>query len=143
MLQHLKCGFYEEPCPWEETMLLKAVADALGIPIAIRRAEFESSRLAVDDREPRHGHRSAEWRGWRGKRMKIVNHNNPDWRLGREYSAVRVSDSEHRRDDGVPVPQQGSWQSPQFVIRNGVVKVPAGPGLGLEIAPKFLATAGG
>jgi L-alanine-DL-glutamate epimerase-like enolase superfamily enzyme len=32
-------------------------------------------------------------------------------------------------------------QSPQFVIRNGVVKVPAGPGLGLEIDPKFLATA--
>ena len=31
-----------------------------------------------------------------------------------------------------------SWYSPQFEVRNGVVSVPTGPGLGLEFAPDFL-----
>jgi L-alanine-DL-glutamate epimerase-like enolase superfamily enzyme len=31
-----------------------------------------------------------------------------------------------------------SWYSPQFLVRNGVLKVPTGPGLGLEIDPEYL-----
>jgi L-alanine-DL-glutamate epimerase-like enolase superfamily enzyme len=31
-----------------------------------------------------------------------------------------------------------SWYTPQFVIRNGMVKVPSGPGLGVEYDPQFL-----
>jgi L-alanine-DL-glutamate epimerase-like enolase superfamily enzyme len=31
-----------------------------------------------------------------------------------------------------------SWYTPNFEIRNGVIPVPAGPGLGLEFDPEFL-----
>ena len=31
-----------------------------------------------------------------------------------------------------------SWYSPNFEIRNGVIPVPAGPGMGLEFDPEFL-----
>ncbi|MEK7406256.1 MAG: mandelate racemase/muconate lactonizing enzyme family protein, partial [Acidobacteriota bacterium] len=34
MLEDLKCGFFEEPCPWEELGETKRVADALSIPVA-------------------------------------------------------------------------------------------------------------
>ena len=33
-LEEMKCGFFEEPCPWEEFTETKRVADALKIPIA-------------------------------------------------------------------------------------------------------------
>src|SRR5688500_15452201 len=35
MLQDLKCGFFEEPCPWEELSETKRVADALAMPVAV------------------------------------------------------------------------------------------------------------
>jgi L-alanine-DL-glutamate epimerase-like enolase superfamily enzyme len=31
-----------------------------------------------------------------------------------------------------------SWFSPNFEVRNGVIKVPTGPGLGIEIDPDYL-----
>jgi len=31
-----------------------------------------------------------------------------------------------------------SWYAPNFEIRNGVIPVPQGPGLGLEFDPDFL-----
>jgi L-alanine-DL-glutamate epimerase-like enolase superfamily enzyme len=33
------------------------------------------------------------------------------------------------------------WYSPNFRIVNGAIKVPTGPGLGIEIDPKYLAKA--
>ena len=39
-------------------------------------------------------------------------------------------------------PQEpASWYTPNFVVKNGVVAVPTGPGLGVEIDPDFLAQA--
>jgi L-alanine-DL-glutamate epimerase-like enolase superfamily enzyme len=34
-----------------------------------------------------------------------------------------------------------SWYSPNFEIRNGVIPVPTGPGMGLEFDPDFLKSA--
>jgi L-alanine-DL-glutamate epimerase-like enolase superfamily enzyme len=33
-----------------------------------------------------------------------------------------------------------SWYSPQFIIKNGAIAVPTGPGLGIEFDPEFLRT---
>jgi L-alanine-DL-glutamate epimerase-like enolase superfamily enzyme len=39
-------------------------------------------------------------------------------------------------------PQQPeSWYSPNFIIRDGKLKIPEGPGLGVEIDPDYLAAA--
>ena len=35
-------------------------------------------------------------------------------------------------------PKKESWYTPNFAIRNGVIPVPTGPGLGLEFDPEFL-----
>jgi L-alanine-DL-glutamate epimerase-like enolase superfamily enzyme len=34
-----------------------------------------------------------------------------------------------------------SWYSPNFEIKNGMIPVPSGPGMGLEFDPEFLKTA--
>jgi L-alanine-DL-glutamate epimerase-like enolase superfamily enzyme len=34
-----------------------------------------------------------------------------------------------------------SWYTPNFEIRNGVIPVPTGPGMGLQFDPEFLKTA--
>ena len=34
--------------------------------------------------------------------------------------------------------KKASWFSPNFEIRNGVIPVPTGPGLGLEFDPDYL-----
>jgi L-alanine-DL-glutamate epimerase-like enolase superfamily enzyme len=35
-------------------------------------------------------------------------------------------------------PKKESWYAPNFTIRNGVIPLPPGPGLGLEFDPDFL-----
>ena len=35
-------------------------------------------------------------------------------------------------------PKKESWYTPNFAIRNGVIPVPTGPGMGLEFDPEFL-----
>jgi L-alanine-DL-glutamate epimerase-like enolase superfamily enzyme len=35
-------------------------------------------------------------------------------------------------------PKKASWYSPNFDIKNGVIPVPTGPGMGLEFDPDFL-----
>jgi L-alanine-DL-glutamate epimerase-like enolase superfamily enzyme len=38
-------------------------------------------------------------------------------------------------------PKKESWYSPNFDIKDGVIPVPTGPGMGLEFDPDFLKTA--
>ena len=76
--------------------------------------------------------------------MKIVNHNTQTGPTS--VNLLQFASAIPNMGDYMEFPYRNkdeneSWQSPAFVIRNGVVKVPTGPGLGLEIDPKFLATA--
>jgi len=35
--------------------------------------------------------------------------------------------------------REASWYSPNFLIQDGAIPVPAGPGMGLEIDPAYVA----
>lgn len=157
MLQDLKCGFFEEPCPWEEAGWIKTVADALDMPVAfgeqdssLPRWQWMIDNRVMDIAQPDLNYNGGFIRAARVARMaqkagmKIVNHNTQTGptavNILQFASAIpNIGDYmefNHRNKD-----RNEPWQSPRFEIRNGVIQVPTGPGLGLEIDPKFLATA--
>lgn len=157
MLQDLRCGFYEEPCPWEEESWLKAVADALEIPIAFGEQNWSMpgwQRLidvrAMNIVQPDLNYNGGFIRAARVARMarkagmKIVNHNTQTGPTA--VNILHFASAIPNMGDYMEFPYRNkdeneSWHSPHFVIKNGVVKVPTGPGLGLEIDPKFLSSA--
>jgi L-alanine-DL-glutamate epimerase-like enolase superfamily enzyme len=157
MLQDLKFSFYEEPCPWEETTWLKAVTDALSIPMAFGEQDWSLPRWqwmienrAMDIVQPDLNYNGGFIRSARVARMarkagmKIVNHNTQTGPTA--VNILQFASAIPNIGDYMEFPyrnkdQNESWQSPHFIIKNGVVKVPTGPGLGLEIDPKFLAGA--
>ena len=157
MLQDLKYAFYEEPCPWEENTWTKAVADALDIPIAFgeQNSSLPGWQWMIDNRvmdivQPDLNYSGGFIRAARVARMarkagmKIVNHNTQTGPTA--VNLLQFASAIPNIGDYMEFPYRNkdeneSWQSPHFVIRNGTVKVPTGPGLGLEIDPKFLATA--
>lgn len=157
MLQSLKCGFYEEPCPWEEVSETRRVADALQIPIAFGEQD------------------SSLWKFQNMIETRVFDIVQPDLnynggfiraaRVARMARAVKMPITPHNTQTGASacnilqfasaIPNIGpymeypfrgkveneSWFSPHFVIKDGAIDVPTGPGLGIEIDPKFLASA--
>src|SRR6185436_18534932 len=88
ILQDLKYGFYEEPCPWEENTWTKAVADALDIPLAFgeQNSSLPGWQWMIENRvmdivQPDLNYNGGFIRAARVARMarkagmKIVNHN--------------------------------------------------------------------
>ena len=157
MLQDLKFGFYEEPCPWEEASWTKSVADALDMPLAFGEQDWSLPRWQwmIDNRtmdivQPDLNYNGGFIRAARVARMaakagmKIVNHNTQTGPTA--VNILQFASAIPNIGEYMEFPFRGKdenepWQSPHFVIRNGTVKVPNGPGLGLEIDPKFLASA--
>src|SRR2546430_3697709 len=89
LLQDLKYGFYEEPCPWEENTWTKAVADELDIPIAFgeQNSSLPGWQWMIDNRvmdivQPDLNYSGGFIRAARGARgaretgVKNVNHKN-------------------------------------------------------------------
>jgi L-alanine-DL-glutamate epimerase-like enolase superfamily enzyme len=157
MLEGLNCAFYEEPCPWEETAWTKAVADALKIPIAFgeQNSSLPGWQSMIQNRmmkivQPDLNYNGGFIRAARVARMakaagmKIVNHNTqtgPSAVNLLQFASAIPNIGEHMEYPYRNKDENEAWQSPHFVIKNGLIKVPMGPGLGLEIDPKFLATA--
>jgi L-alanine-DL-glutamate epimerase-like enolase superfamily enzyme len=157
MLQDLNCAFYEEPCPWEEASELKKVADALTIPIAFGEQDSSLPRFqwlidtrALDIVQPDLNYSGGLLRATEVARMAqkaqipITPHNTQTG-----PTAVNILQFASAIPNIGPymefpwrAPQRiESWYSPQFHIVNGVVKVPTGSGLGLEVDPAWLAKA--
>jgi len=155
MLQDLNVAFYEEPCPWEELGETKRVADALTMPVAVGEQDASLWRFqwmmengVMDIVQPDLNYNGGFIRAARVARMArrfkmpIVPHNTqtgPTSPNILQFASAIPNIGPH-----MEYPWRGSaraaesWYSPQFQIKDGVVKVPTGPGLGLEIDPKFL-----
>jgi L-alanine-DL-glutamate epimerase-like enolase superfamily enzyme len=154
MLQDLGFQFFEEPCPWEELSETLLVTHALDMPVAcgeqdasLWRFQWMISNNVMDIVQPDLNYNGGFIRAARVARlarrsnMTIVPHNTQTG-----ASAVNVLQFAsaipnvgpfmefpwRRPHEDVP------WHSPQFGVRDGVVKVPDGPGLGVEIDPDFL-----
>ena len=153
MLRDHGVYFFEEPCPWEDFEATKQVADALEIPVAGGEQDTSYAKFrwmvrnrAVDIVQPDVIYNGGLIRTSRVARlaaaakMDITPHApQPGYHaaymlhfasvtpnLGRfqEYPAARF--------------EQPSWYGPQIQVRNGAVRVPNGPGIGITIDAKFL-----
>ncbi|MBI5283404.1 MAG: mandelate racemase/muconate lactonizing enzyme family protein [Candidatus Solibacter usitatus] len=157
LLAGLKCGFFEEPCPWEEISETKRVADALSMPIA--GGEQDSSfwkfshmigTRTLDIVQPDLNYNGGFIRAARVARMAAragipITPHNTQTGVTSCY-ILQFASAIPNVGPYMEYPYRGKyenepWHSPQFVIRDGTIAVPEGPGLGVEIDPAYLAKA--
>ena len=156
-LQELGFRFFEEPCPWEELSETREVAEALSIPVAAGEQDASLWRFqwmletgVMEIPQPDINYNGGFVRTARVARMarrlgkRIVPHNTQTGAAAAnmlQFAAATPDIGPHMefpwREPHEPV----SWYAPNSVVRKGVVEVPRGPGLGVEIDPGFLARA--
>ena len=154
MLEDLKVAFFEEPCPWEELGETKRVADALSMPVAggeqdasLWRFQWMIENRVVDIVQPDLNYNGGFIRAARVARMArqarmwIVPHNTQTDAAA--CNILQFASAIPNIGPYMEFPFRGprkpaSWYSPNFEIRNGVIKVPEGPGLGVEFDPDWL-----
>ena len=150
MLKEHNVVFFEEPCPFEDLDETKAVADALDMPVAggeqdasLPRFEYMARNRVVDILQPDMLYNGGFIRNHRtnviarhyglpltphspyiGPRQALSTHfcaTLPELPIEMEYAAALP---EHPMD----------WYGPQIEVKDGLVAVPTGPGLGIEFA---------
>ena len=142
MLQEHDVGFFEEPCGWQEYEQTKRVADALTMIVAGGEQDTSLAQF--------------EWM----IRHRVVDLVQPDLyynggfirclRVARMAEKVGMKITPHSPKSGADAaamlhfasvvanlgPHQEYSASPE--VKNGLVKVPTGPGLGIHIDPKLI-----
>lgn len=157
MLAELKVGFFEEPCPWEEVSETKRVADAIEMPVAFGECDSSFWKFdhmirtrALDIVQPDLNYNGGFVRSARVARMAakaglpITPHNTQTGAAAASLlhfaSAIpNVGPYMEFVFRGKYSDQSYVTSSSDFRIRNGVVKVPEGPGLGVTYDPAYLA----
>jgi L-alanine-DL-glutamate epimerase-like enolase superfamily enzyme len=157
MLQGLGFQFFEEPCPWEEVSETKLVADALDMPVA--GGEQDSSlwkfqdmitRGVVNIVQPDLNYSGGLIRSARVARMAkkagitIVPHNTQSDSAAckmLQFAAAIPNIGPHMEFPYRAKPKPVSWYTPNFTIKDGKIKVPETPGLGVEYDPGYLKAA--
>jgi L-alanine-DL-glutamate epimerase-like enolase superfamily enzyme len=156
-LQEMKYLWFEEPCPWEELSETKKVADALDMKVAF--GEQDSSlwlfQWMIDNKvmdvvQPDLNYNGGFIRAAKVARMArkagmwICPH---DTQTGSatvnilQFAATTPNIGPWMEYVSRKPPKKESWYSPNFDIKDGVIPVPTGPGMGLEFDPDFLKAA--
>ena len=153
-LQELKYLWFEEPCPWEELSETKKVADALTMKVAF--GEQDSSlwlfQWMIDNHvmsvvQPDLNYNGGFIRAARVARMArkanlwICPHNTQTGAASvniLNFAATTPNIGPFMEYVWRAPHKQESWFSPNFEIRNGVIPLPSGPGLGLEFDADFV-----
>ena len=156
-LQEMKYLWFEEPCPWEELSETKKVADALDMKVAF--GEQDSSlwlfqwmidNQVMDVVQPDLNYNGGFIRAARVARMArnvnmwICPHNT---QIGAatvnilQFAATTPNIGPFMEYVSRKPPKQEPWYSPNFDIKDGVIPVPPGPGMGLAFDPDFLKNA--
>jgi L-alanine-DL-glutamate epimerase-like enolase superfamily enzyme len=156
-LQEMKYLWFEEPCPWEELSETKKVADALDMKIAF--GEQDSSlwlfqwmidNQVLDVVQPDLNYNGGFIRAARVARMArkanmwICPHNTQTGAASvniLQFAATTPNIGPYMEYVWRNPPKKESWYSPNFEIKNGVLPVPTGPGMGLEFDPDFVKNA--
>jgi L-alanine-DL-glutamate epimerase-like enolase superfamily enzyme len=157
MLEELKCGFFEEPCPWEEIGDTKKVADALSIKIAAGEQDASLWRFqwmletgVMQIVQPDLNYNGGFIRARRVARMAqklgipVVPHNTQTGAAGAKiltFASSTPNAGEFMEYPWRKPPKQESWFTPNLVVKNGMIDVPSGPGLGIEFDPGYLGAA--
>lgn len=153
-LQAMKYLWFEEPCPWEELSETKKVADALDMKVAFgeQNSSLWQFQWIIDNKvadiiQPDLNYNGGFIRAARVARMArkanmwICPHNTQTG-----AASVNILQFASTTADIGPFmeyvwrapPKKEAWYSPNFEVRNGVIPVPTGPGMGLEFDPDFL-----
>jgi len=156
-LQEMKYLWFEEPCPWEELSETKKVADALEMKVAF--GEQDSSlwlfQWMIDNKvmdvvQPDLNYNGGFIRAAKVARMArragmwICPH---DTQTGAatvnilQFAATTSNIGPWMEYVSRKQPKKEPWYSPNFDIKDGVIPVPAGPGMGLEFDPDFFKNA--
>jgi len=153
-LEQMKYLWFEEPCPWEELSETKKVADALTMKVAF--GEQDSSlwlfqwmieNRVMDVVQPDLNYNGGFIRAARVARMArkadmwICPHNTQTGAASvniLHFAAATPNIGPYMEYVWRAPARKESWYTPNFEIKNGVIPVPAGPGLGLEFDPEFL-----
>ena len=146
--------WFEEPCPWEELGETKKVAEALKMKVAFGEQNsslwqfqwcIENGVMSVV--QPDLNYNGGFTRAARVARMArkrnlwICPHNTQTGAASVNILQFAASTSNVGpfMEYVWRAPQKKeSWFTPNFEIRNGVIPLPEGPGLGLEFDPDFL-----
>jgi L-alanine-DL-glutamate epimerase-like enolase superfamily enzyme len=153
-LQEEKYLWFEEPCPWEELSETQKVADALDMKIAF--GEQDSSlwlfqwmidNKAIDVVQPDLNYNGGFTRAARVARMArranmwICPHNTQTGAASvniLQFAATTPNVGPFMEYVWRAPEKKEPWFTPNFEIKNGVIPLPTGPGLGLEFDPDFL-----
>ena len=154
MLERLKFQFFEEPCPYEELSETQAVAKALKIPIAFGEQNYSLWQFdwllrngVAAIAQPDINYNGGLIRARRVARIAeklgrtIVPHNTQTG--ASSVNILQFASSTPNTGPFMEYPWRApqapvSWYTPNFKIENGLITVPTGPGLGIEIDPDYL-----
>jgi L-alanine-DL-glutamate epimerase-like enolase superfamily enzyme len=153
-LQELKYLWFEEPCPWEELSETRKVAAALSMKVAF--GEQDSSlwlfQWMIDNHvmsvvQPDINYNGGFIRAARVARMArkanlwICPHNTQTGAASVNiltFAATTPNIGPYMEYVWRAPQKRESWYTPGFEIRNGVIPLPAGPGLGLEFDADYI-----
>ena len=156
-LQEMKYLWFEEPCPWEELSETKEVTDTLDMKVAF--GEQDSSlwlfQWMIDNKvmavvQPDLNYNGGFIRAAKVARMArnagmwICPHNTQTGAASvniLQFAATTANIGPWMEYVSRKPPKKESWYSPNFDIEDGVIRVPTGPGMGLEFDPDFLKNA--
>jgi L-alanine-DL-glutamate epimerase-like enolase superfamily enzyme len=156
-LQEMKYLWFEEPCPWEELSETKRVADALEMKIAfgeqnssLWQFQYMIDNQVIDIVQPDLNYNGGFVRAAKVARMArkvnmwICPH---DTQTGAatvnilQFAATTPNIGPFMEYVSRKEPKKQSWYSPNFDIKDGVLMVPTGPGMGLQFDPDFVKSA--
>jgi L-alanine-DL-glutamate epimerase-like enolase superfamily enzyme len=153
-LQEMKYLWFEEPCPWEQLGDTKKVADALDIKIAFgeQNSSLWQFQWMIDNRvmavvQPDLNYNGGFTRAARVARMArkanmwICPHNTQTGAASvniLQFAAATPNIGPYMEYVHRSEAKPESWYKPNFAIKNGVIPLPAGPGMGLEFDQDFI-----
>jgi L-alanine-DL-glutamate epimerase-like enolase superfamily enzyme len=153
-LQEMKYLWFEEPCPWEQLGDTKKVADALDIKIAfgeqnssLWQFQWMIENRVMDVVQPDLDYNGGFTRAARVARMArkvnmwICPHNTQTGAASvniLQFAASTPNIGPYMEYVHRSEAKAESWYKPNFAIKNGVIPLPAGPGMGLEFDPDFI-----
>ena len=153
-LQEMKYLWFEEPCPWEELSETKKVAEALTMKVAF--GEQDSSlwlfQWMIDNKvmsvvQPDLNYNGGFIRAARVARMArkaglwICPHNTQTGAASVNiltFAATTPNIGPWMEYVWRAPAKKEPWYTPNFDIKNGVIPLPSGPGLGLQFDPDFV-----
>jgi L-alanine-DL-glutamate epimerase-like enolase superfamily enzyme len=156
MLEAHNVAWYEEPCPFEEYDQTKRVADALKVPVAGGEQDTSFPRFrqmirdtVVDIVQPDLNYNGGFIRTIRvanlaaSRNMPTTPHSpkaDPNEAYVLHFVSRTPNAGPFQEYDAAPR-KRATWYTPSMEVKNGMLEVPTGPGLGITIDPAVLAKA--